>query len=146
MARPERPKRFALLQGLILVHTARVIGLSFLVGMSQGLFEPAFAIPTAFGDLLIALTAPLVVLALRRGGLMSWAAAIAWSALGLADFAAAITVGSLLAPPAIFTLPWALVPTVAVPIFTALHLAAIALLLQRPMRTYFARRDQEVAV
>lgn len=146
MARPERPKRFALLQGLILLHTARVIGLSFLVGMSQGLFEPAFAIPTAFGDLLIALTAPLVVLALRRGGLMSWAAAIAWSALGLADFAAAITVGSLLAPPAIFTLPWALVPTVAVPVFTALHLAAIALLLQRPMRMYFAQRDQEVAV
>ncbi len=93
------PKRFALLQGLILVHVARVIGLSFLVGMSQGLFEPAFAIPTAFGDFLIALTAPLVVLALRRGGLMSWAAAVAWSALGLADFAVAITVGSLLRLP-----------------------------------------------
>ena len=127
MARPDKPKRFGLLQGLILVHTTRVIGLSFLVGMSQGLFEPALAIPTAFGDLLIALTAPLVVLALRRGALMSWGAAIAWNALGLADFAAAITIGLLLAPPAIFTLPW-------------------ALLLRRPMRMYFAQRDHEAAV
>ncbi|MFQ5553186.1 MAG: hypothetical protein ACE5EW_05665 [Thermoplasmata archaeon] len=140
------PRRFGLLQGLILVHTARVVGLSFLVGLNQGLFEASFAIPAAFGDFLIALTAPFVVLALRRGALVSWGAAIAWNALGLADFAVAITVGAILAPPAIFTLPWVLIPTVGVPIFAALHVAALALLLRRPMRAYFAQRDLEATV
>ncbi|MFQ5986012.1 MAG: hypothetical protein ACE5KQ_01475 [Thermoplasmata archaeon] len=126
-----------------MVQVFRIIGVFFLVGLNQGLFPASFAIPAAIGDTLIAVTAPLVVLALRKGALLAWGAAIAWSALALADFVVAVTEGAIASPPAIFTLPWVLIPTVAVPISSALHIAALVLLLQRPMRTYFAQRDQE---
>ena len=143
LARSGGPKRFGLLQGLMLVQVYRVGGAVFLVALSQGLLPATFAIPAGIGDILVGITAPLAVLALRRGALLGWVAAISWNVLGLADFAVAFTEGSIASPQALFTLPLVLIPTVAVPIATALHIAALVLLLQRPMRTYFAQRDQE---
>ena len=137
-----KPNHFALLQGLILVQAARVAGLSFiLVGLRQGILPASFAIPAGIGDTLIALTAPLVVLAIRRGALLAWAAAITWNALGLTDFAVAFTEGFASQASAMQTLPWVLIPTVAVPVFTVVHLVSMALLVRRPMRSYFAQRD-----
>jgi hypothetical protein len=45
----------ALLSGL---HAWRFAGLAFLFGYSQGLLPGLFALPAAFGDIAIALTAP----------------------------------------------------------------------------------------
>ena len=38
---------------LIAVHTWRIGGIAFLWGMTQGLLDPAFAIPAGVGDILI---------------------------------------------------------------------------------------------
>jgi hypothetical protein len=38
---------------LIAVHTWRIGGIAFLLGMTQGLLDPAFAIPAGVGDILI---------------------------------------------------------------------------------------------
>ena len=42
---------------LIAVHTWRIGGIAFLWGMTQGLLDPAFAIPAGVGDILIGVTA-----------------------------------------------------------------------------------------
>ncbi len=143
MARSGGPQRLGLVQGLMLVQVYRVGGAVFLVALSQGLLPATFAIPAGIGDILVGITAPLAVLALRRGALLGWVAAIAWNILGILDLVVAITEGSIAMPPALTTIPLVLIPTVAVPIAMALHIAALALLLQRPMRTYFAQRDLE---
>ena len=143
LARSGGPKRFGLLQGLMLVQVYRVGGAVFLVALSQGLLPATFAIPAGIGDMLVGITAPLAVLALRRGALLGWVAAIAWNILGILDLVVAVTEGFITSPPALFTLPLVLIPTVAVPVSIALHIAVLALLLHRPMRTYFAQRDLE---
>ena len=42
---------------LVAVQTYRIGGIVFLWGMTQGILDPAFAIPAGVGDLLIGLTA-----------------------------------------------------------------------------------------
>ena len=37
---------------LIAVHTWRILGVLFVWGMTQGLLDPAFAIPAGVGDIL----------------------------------------------------------------------------------------------
>ena len=44
---------------LIAVQTFRIGGVFFLWGMTQGLLDPAFAIPAGVGDILIGVTADL---------------------------------------------------------------------------------------
>lgn len=144
MAIAEQPKGFGLVQGLMIVQIGRALGAVFFVPLSQGLLPATFAIPAAIGDILIAITAPLAVIAIRRGALLSWMAALAWNFLGITDFAVAVSEGFLSSANLMFTLPWILIPTVAVPAYTALHVITIALLMRRPMRSYFARRDLEV--
>src|SRR5215203_4376233 len=110
---------------LIAVHTWRVVGIVFLWGMTQGLLDPAFAIPAGVGDLLIGLTAIPFAIFLWKGYSWSKYALIVWSVLGIADLVNAITLGRITSPDVsnstMATFPWILVPTVGVPLGLALH-------------------------
>jgi hypothetical protein len=110
---------------LIAVQTYRLGGIAFLWGMTQGILDPAFAIPAGVGDLLIGLTAILFAIFLWKGYSWSKYALIVWSVLGIADLVNAITLGRITSPDfsnsTMATFPWILVPTVGVPLGLALH-------------------------
>lgn len=110
---------------LVALHTWRIAGIAFLWGMTQGILEPAFAIPAGLGDILIGVTAiPFAIFLWQR---RSWAkyAVIVWSVLGIADLVNAISLGLLTSPQSgistMTTFPWLLIPTVGVPLALALH-------------------------
>src|SRR5829696_1020943 len=110
---------------LIAVHTWRIGGIAFLWGMTQGLLDPAFAIPAGVGDVLIGLTAIPFAILLWKGYSWSKYAIVVWSVLGIADLVNAINLGRITRPDfghsIMATFPWILVPTVGVPLALALH-------------------------
>ena len=110
---------------LIAVQTYRIGGIAFLWGMTQGILDPAFAIPAGVGDLLIGLTAIPFAIFLWKGYSWSKYSLVAWSVLGIADLVNAITLGRITSPDfsssTMATFPWILVPTVGVPLGLALH-------------------------
>jgi hypothetical protein len=110
---------------LIAVQTYRIGGIAFLWGMTQGILDPAFAVPAGVGDLLIGLTAIPFAIFLWKGYSWSKYALIVWSVLGIADLVNAITLGRITSPDfsnsTMATFPWILVPTVGVPLGLALH-------------------------
>src|ERR671918_1765272 len=110
---------------LIAAHTWRILGIAFLWGMTQGLLDPAFAIPAGIGDILIGVTAIPFAIFLWKGYSWSKYAIVVWSVLGIADLVNAITLGVITNPDfrtsTMATFPSILVPTVAVPTALALH-------------------------
>ena len=110
---------------LIAVHTWRIVGIAFLVGMAQGLLDPAFAIPAGVGDILIGVTAIPFSIFLWKGYSWSKYAVVVWSVLGIADLVNAVSLGVITNPgfgtSTMLTFPWILVPTVGVPSALALH-------------------------
>jgi hypothetical protein len=110
---------------LIAVNTWRIGGIAFLWGMTQGLLDPAFAIPAGIGDILIGVTAVPFAIFLWKGYSWSKYAVIVWSVLGIADLVNAVTLGLITNPDfrtsTMATFPWILVPTVFVPLALALH-------------------------
>lgn len=110
---------------LIAVHTWRIAGIAFLWGMTQGILDPAFAIPAGVGDILIGVTAIPFAVFLWKGYSWSKYALVVWSVLGIADLVNAISLGLITNPDfgtsTMTTFPWILVPTVAVPVALALH-------------------------
>jgi hypothetical protein len=110
---------------LIAVQTYRLGGVFFLWGMTQGLLDPAFAIPAGVGDILIGMTAIPFAISLWKGYGWSKYALVVWSVLGIADLVNAVTLGRITNPnfstSTMATFPWILVPTVAVPLALALH-------------------------
>lgn len=110
---------------LIAVQTWRIVGIAFLWGMTQGIVEPAFAIPAGVGDILIGVTAIPLAIFLWRGYSWSKYVVVVWSVLGIADLVNAMTLGAIINPDfstsTFATFPWILFPTVAVPLGLALH-------------------------
>jgi hypothetical protein len=110
---------------LIGVHTWRILGIVFLWGMTQGLLDPAFAIPAGIGDILIGVTAIPFALFLWKGYSWSKYAVVVWSVLGIADLVNAVTLGVItnsdFSTSTMATFPWILVPTFAVPLALTLH-------------------------
>jgi hypothetical protein len=110
---------------LIAVNTWRIGGIFFIWGMTQGLLDPAFAIPAGIGDILIGVTAIPFAVFLWKGYSWSKYALVVWSVLGIADLVNAVTLGVITNPDfrtsTMATFPWILVPTVAVPTALALH-------------------------
>lgn len=110
---------------LIAVHTWRIGGIAFLWGMTQGLLDPAFAIPAGVGDILIGVTAIPFAIFFWRGYSWSKYALVVWSVLGIVDLVNAVTLGVITNPDfrtsTMATFPWILIPTVAVPSALALH-------------------------
>ena len=114
---------------LIAVNTWRIGGIAFLWGMTQGLLDPAFAIPAGVGDILIGVTAIPFAIFLWKGYSWSKYALVVWSVLGIADLVNAVTLGVITNPDfrtsTMATFPWILVPTVAVPTALALHVIVL---------------------
>jgi hypothetical protein len=110
---------------IIAVQTYRIGGIAFLWGMTQGMLDPAFAIPAGVGDILIGVTAIPFAIFLWKGYSWSKYAIVVWSVLGIADLVNAITLGRITNPDfstsTMATFPWILVPTVGVPLGLALH-------------------------
>jgi hypothetical protein len=110
---------------LIAVNTWRIVGIAFLWGMTQGILDPAFAIPAGIGDILIGVTAIPFAIFLWKGYSWSKYAVIVWTVLGIADLVNALTLGLITNPDfstsTMTTFPWILVPTVAVPTALILH-------------------------
>ena len=110
---------------LIAVHTWRILGIAFLWGMTQGILDPAFAIPAGVGDILIGVTAIPFAIFLWRGYSWSKYAVVVWSVLGIADLINAVSLGLIInsdfSTSTMATFPWILVPTVGVPLALALH-------------------------
>jgi hypothetical protein len=110
---------------LIAVQTYRILGIAFLWGMTQGILDPAFAIPAGVGDILIGVTAIPFAIFLWKGYGWSKYAVVVWNVLGIADLVNAITLGIITSAgftnPTTTTFPWVLVPTVGVPLALALH-------------------------
>ena len=114
---------------LIAVNTWRIVGVAFLWGMTQGILDPAFAIPAGIGDILIGVTAIPFAIFLWKGYSWSKYAVIVWTVLGIADLVNAVTLGLITSPgfstSTMATFPWILVPTVAVPTALVLHVITL---------------------
>ncbi len=137
------------LHWLVGVQFYRVVGGVFLLAWLQGDVPAQFALPAGIGDVLVGLAAPFVALGLVRDGAgRAWPRVAAWCALGIADLAAAVTVGFLSAPSsfqqlaisdpnaAITSYPLVLIPVFAVPASVVLHVYVLARL--RPERAAVA--------
>ena len=124
---------------IIGVQVYRVIGVVFVILLAQGQLPAHFALPAGWGDVVVGLSAPLVALALARGGWRARTLAAGWNVFGLLDLVVAVGMGSgYLAPflasdlgprvapaPAMGVFPLILVPTFAVPVSVLLHLIAL---------------------
>src|ERR671914_1606848 len=114
---------------IVAAQTYRILGIAFLLGMTQGLFDPAFAIPAGVGDILIRVTAIPFAIFLWKGYSWEKYAVIVWSVLGIADLVNAVTLGLITNPDfstsTMVTFPWILVPTVAVPTALVLHVITL---------------------
>jgi hypothetical protein len=135
---------------LTALQSWRVVGLAFLALAAVGALPATFAVPAGTGDLLIGLTAPLVAIALVRGT-FGRAAYLGWTAFGILDLVAAVSLGvlhsdsrlGLLAhgtDTAVMShLPMSLIPTFIVPFLLTSHLLSLAALGPRLGRPAGAR-------
>ncbi len=112
------------------IQIFRLIALSFIPLLQNGSIPATFAIPATTGDVLTAITAPIVAYGLGRGGVKTWAAALVWNALGLADLINAIGLGYLTGA-STYLINNDLPLFFAVGLAIALHIAAAALLLTK---------------
>ena len=108
---------------LVVPHTFRLVGLSFLVpGVVSPLLPSAFAVPAAYGDLVAALLALAASLALSRR--VPWAIPLVWAfnVWGASDLLFAFYQGGVTAPLDPRTLGAAFyIPTVVVPPLLVTH-------------------------
>ena len=97
--------------------------------MAQGLFDPAMAIPDGVGDILVGVTAFPFAIFLWKGYSWSKYALVVWNVLGIADLVMAVNLGFITSAgfgiSTMATLPWVLIPTIAVPITLALHIITL---------------------
>jgi len=121
------------LTALVVPHTFRFVGLSFLVpGVVSPSLPAEFAAPAAYGDLVAAILAVIATLALRARA--SWAIAIVWvfNVWGTLDLLNAIYNGQIGVQIDVRSLGAAFyIPTVIVPALLILH-ALIFWILLRP--------------
>ena len=119
------------------IQAWRFAGLGFIALYAYGVLPGLFALPAGFGDMAIGVTAPLVILALRRhpafaGSRLFWI----WNLFGMLDLVVAVSLGALSAVLGIGisaeittfpmgTMPLVLIPTFLVPLFFMLHLASL---------------------
>lgn len=130
---------------LIGVHVVRVAGFVFLALLDMRLLPAEFAVPTGYGDIIVALTAPLVVYAWHKNKPFGRALAIAWNLLGMLDFVVALVTGMVFIGPyvrqlavtghSIAYLDYVLmIPGFAVPILVLLHVNSLSGLLRGKQR------------
>jgi len=129
---------------LVAVHAGRLLGVFFLLLNAEVRLPPTFALTAGWGDIGVAVAAPLVAWAIHRRAAGWRGLALTWNTLGFADLVLAVTlsVGSAVDSPVRFiyeaassgtmsTLPWILVPGFMVPLYLMTHLAIFHRLLRR---------------
>ena len=116
----------------------RVLGVIFLVLLSQGQLPPLFALPAGLGDIAAGLAAPFARRLQKPGGRSS---GVVWNVFGLLDLIVAVGLGATanVGPVQIFHanpsaaimtgFPMALVPTFMVPLSMVLHILSLRYLL-----------------
>jgi hypothetical protein len=122
------------LRFLTLLQTWRTAGLAFLALAAVHALPGGFATPAGIGDVAVGLTAPLVAsFVVGRSDRLY----LTWTALGIADLVAAVTLGVLYSnSPAgllreeidtdlMATLPMSLIPTFGVPLTLVAHILAL---------------------
>jgi hypothetical protein len=113
------------------IHTIRIFGVVFLIGISQGIIAPTFGYVAGIGDILIGVTAIPIAYIIKKG--YSWArrGSMIWNILGMADLIAAIYLGvttsqfSAATSATMTTWPWILIPTLGVPSLVTTHIATL---------------------
>ena len=119
------------------IQAWRFAGLGFIALSAYGVLPGTFAWPAGLGDMAIGVTAPLVILALRRRPAFAAGRLFqVWNLLGILDLIDAVGLGATSAvlsfgisseittfPMGI--LPLVLIPTFLVPLFFILHLASL---------------------
>ncbi|HET6515886.1 MAG TPA: hypothetical protein VFG09_12050 [Thermodesulfovibrionales bacterium] len=119
------------------IQAWRFGGLGFIALYAYGVLPGLFAWPAGLGDMAIGLTAPFIVLALRRRpDFIRSRIFVVWNLLGILDLINAVTLGALSAflgigitgeittfPMA--QLPLVLIPAFLVPLFVMLHLTSV---------------------
>ncbi len=119
------------------IQAWRFAGLGFIALYGYGILPGLFAWPAGLGDMAIGLTAPFVILALRRQPAFAAGKLFrVWNLLGILDLIVAVGLGATSAvlgigisaeistfPMAV--LPLVLVPAFLVPLFLMLHLASL---------------------
>jgi hypothetical protein len=119
------------------IQAWRFAGLGFIALYACGVLPGLFAWPAGLGDMAIGVTAPLVILALRRhpafaASRLFWI----WNLFGILDLVDAVSLGALSAvlgigiPAGITTfpmgtMPLVIIPTFLVPVFLMLHIASL---------------------
>ena len=121
---------------LIGIQIFRLIGLAFVIGLRNGTLPATFVIPASTGDALTAVTAPIVAFAMGRGGMRTWALALVWNALGLADLLNAVSLGSLTGSTANIVANYSFV-FIGVTAAVLFHIVATALLVRKTTMDYF---------
>jgi hypothetical protein len=129
---------------LVAVHAGRLLGVFFLLLYAEVRLPPTFALTAGWGDIGIAVAAPLVAWAIHRRAAGWRGLALTWNTLGFADLVLAVTlgIGSAVDSPVRFiyeaassgtmsTLPWILVPGFMVPLYLMTHLAIFHRLFRR---------------
>jgi hypothetical protein len=124
---------------IISLHVWRLLGIVFLIDYFQGQLPGGFALPAGIGDIIVALTAVPLALAIshKTHGVEKWF--LAWNIFGLLDLITAVGSGILHSPSSFGILagagpttlmmsqfPLSMVPTFFVPLFILLHLLALA--------------------
>jgi hypothetical protein len=119
------------------IQAWRFGGLGFIALSAYGVLPGLFAWPAGLGDMAIGVTAPLVILALRRQSAFAAGRLFrVWNLLGILDLVVAIGLGAMSSvlgmgiSAEITTFPMGesplvLVPTFLVPLFVMLHLASL---------------------
>ena len=83
---------------LVALQLYRVFGSWALAAWLRGVLPGVFALPAGMGDVLTGLFAVPAAIAVAAGTAQGRRAAITWNIFGLADFAVAITLGSITSP------------------------------------------------
>jgi hypothetical protein len=120
------------LPALIGVNAGRIAGVFFLILLTKGELSAPFATSAGWGDIVIGFLAiPLAIVAARKA--INSSVILLWNVLGALDLVIAITLGFLSSPTplrvffaepgtlAMSRLPWAMIPTMLVPIFLLIH-------------------------
>jgi hypothetical protein len=121
---------------LAAIHLGRLFAIFFLMLYAVGRLPQTFALVAGWGDILVAVAAPVVAWAIYRRAAGSRGLALTWNTLGIADLVLAVTlgVGSAVDSPVRFlyeaassgtmsSLPWLIVPGFMVPLYLMTHLA-----------------------
>ena len=129
---------------LTVLQSWRAGGLAFLALVAVGALPSGFALPAGLGDVLVGLTAPVVAALLARGTLGA-SAYVGWTAFGVVDLVAAVTLGVLYSDSAVglltrdvdttlmAALPMSIVPTFFVPLLLVVHILSLAVVRARTL-------------